>query len=316
MERRTTGGPPPSFHEGEIAVQHRSGVRAEARHLARMLEPPELTGGVVGYLAEQAFLVLTARDNGGVLWTSPLVGPKGFLEVTAPSHLRIAATPSPRDPLHGLPPGQEIGMVTTEFARRRRFRLNGHLTAAGRSGLSVQVAQAYSNCPQYIQRRALQVTDTAPRDSAADPDVGRMSNRLSEGDIEQVRAADTFFLGTTHPSRGSDASHRGGPPGFVRLEDDQTLWWPDYPGNNMFNSLGNLAVDSAAALLFVDFTTGHTLHLTGRAVLHATAPGISGDDGHTGRRVRFHLDVATVGAPLPLRVVRSTASSRNPPLTA
>jgi len=52
-----------------------------------------------------------------------------------------------------------------------------------------------------------------------------------------IAASDTFFLGTTHPVRGSDASHRGGPAGFVRVDGDQ-LWWPDYPGNNLFNSFG------------------------------------------------------------------------------
>ncbi|MGW1638327.1 hypothetical protein [Streptomyces lavendulae] len=87
--------------------------------------------------------------------------------------------------------------------------------------------------------------------------LGIRSSRL-------VRTADTFFLGTTHPERGNDAAHHDGPPGFVRVEDD-SLWWPDHPGNNVVNSLGDLAVDSAAALLFADFATGHTAHLPGTA---------------------------------------------------
>ena len=65
-----------------------------------------------------------------------------------------------------------------------------------------------------------------------------------------------------HPTRGADASHRGGSPGFVRVAGGR-LWWPDYPGNNMFNSLGNLAVDPAAALMFIDFFSGRTLQLSG-----------------------------------------------------
>lgn len=316
MKRRTAGGPIPGYHEGEIAVQHRAGVRAEARHLVRMLDSVELVGGIVGFLAQQTLIVLTARDDGGGLWTSPLVGPEGFLEVIAPNDLHIATAPLHGDPLHGLRAGQEVGMVTMDFARRRRFRLNGHLATAGRSGLSVEVAQAYGNCPQYIQQRTITVAESAPPACAVDPDVGRGSGRLSEDEIDQIRAADTFFLGTTHPTRGSDASHRGGPPGFVRVEDDQTLWWPDYQGNNMFNSLGNLSVDPTAALLFIDFTSGHTLHLAGRAALQTTTPGIAGDDGHAGRRVRFHLEAATAGAPLLTRAAQSTAFPRNPPLIA
>jgi hypothetical protein len=84
----------------------------------------------------------------------------------------------------------------------------------------------------------------------------------------------------------------------------------------MFNSLGNLAVDPAAALLFIDFATGRTLHLSGRAALEATQPGTPGDDGYTGRRVRFRLDAATVGPRLLQRAAETTAYPRNPPVTA
>jgi len=66
-------------------------------------------------------------------------------------------------------------------------------------------------------------------------------------------------------TRGADASHRGGLPGFVRVEGDRRLEWPDYPGNAMFNTLGNLAADPRAGLLFVDFEQGHTLQISGRA---------------------------------------------------
>ena len=63
------------------------------------------------------------------------------------------------------------------------------------------------------------------------------------------------------------------------------MWWPDYPGNNMFNSMGNLAENPEAALLFVDFDGGTALHLTGRAETAWTGHSIPGDDGGTGRRV-------------------------------
>ncbi len=137
---------------------------------------------------------------------------------------------------------------------------------------------------------------------------------LGAEQLDLVRGADTFFLGTTHPTRGNDASHRGGPPGFVRVEDERTLWWPDYPGNTMFNSLGNLAVDPAASLLFLDFATGRSLHLSGRAALDLVDAGSPGDDAGTGRVVRFRVDAVTEGSPLPLRAAHVAAYSRNPPL--
>ena len=118
-------------------------------------------------------------------------------------------------------------------------------------------------------------------------------------DTELIRSADTFFLGTTHPERGNDASHRGGPAGFVRA-DPQTVDWPDYPGNNMFNSLGNLAVDPTAALLFIDFASGCTLQLSGSAYVgwHARPT-----DGDTGRRVQFSTERVVARRLVGLRAV-------------
>ena len=96
--------------------------------------------------------------------------------------------------------------------------------------------------------------------------------RCGPEDIRLIEAADTFFLGTTHAISGNDASHRGGPPGFVRVAPEH-LWWPDYPGNNMFNSFGNLSADPTAALLFMDFRAGITLQLSGaRPCAGATGP--------------------------------------------
>jgi hypothetical protein len=51
----------------------------------------------------------------------------------------------------------------------------------------------------------------------------------------------------------------------VRVRDERTLEFPDYPGNNMFNTLGNLVVHPRAGLLFVDFERGDLLQLTGSA---------------------------------------------------
>jgi len=66
---------------------------------------------------------------------------------------------------------------------------------------------------------------------------------------------------------GADASHRGGLPGFVRVESVNRLVFPDYRGNRMFNTLGNLELSPRAGLLFPDFTTGDALQLSGRAAV-------------------------------------------------
>ena len=303
----------PGFHAGELAVQQRAGVREEAARLTRMLDPADLRGGLGRFLAGRTFAALTARDHDQRLWISPLAGSPGFLAVRSATTLDIAAAPRPGDPLHGLPAGQPAGLLVVEFAARRRVRLNGTLAAAGPGALVIEAEQAYGNCPQYIGQRILAPIETGTDHPGADNPV-RRGTGLTAGDRALIRAADTFFLGTTHPDRGNDASHRGGTPGFVRVEDD-ALWWPDYPGNNMFNSFGNLAVDPAAALLFADFGTGRTLHLSGTAAVDWTGPGIAGDDGGTGRRVRFTPQRVVSGRLLPARTVATGQAYPTPPLT-
>jgi uncharacterized protein len=285
------------FHRGELEVQRRAGVTAEAGRLTGMLAPAELRGGLGRFLAGRTFAALTARDHDGRLWISPLAGRPGFLLPRSATVLDVAAVPGPGDPLHGLGAGQPAGLLAIEFAVRRRVRVNGTLVAAGPDGLRIEAEQAYGNCPQYISPRLLQ-----PADAAAPDQEVRRGTGLTAEDRALIRAADTFLLGTSHPERGNDASHRGGAPGFVHVGDTE-IWWPDYPGNNMFNSFGNLAVDPAAALLFADFGTSRTLQLSGTAVVEWTEPGAAGDDGGTGRRVRFTPGRVVAGTLLPARAV-------------
>jgi predicted pyridoxine 5'-phosphate oxidase superfamily flavin-nucleotide-binding protein len=277
---------PTGFHEGELAVQDRAGVRAQAARLGgAMLSTPDLNGGMGAFLAGRDFAVLAARDADGRLWTSPLFSSPGFLEARG-QELRVHAVPTTDDPLHRLPANQPAGMLAIEFATRRRVRVNGILTDVGDDGLLLSVDQAYGNCPKYIHPRHLEHA------ASVEQPVERSSTLGSEHQ-DLITNADTFFLGTIHPTRGADASHRGGPTGFVHVDGD-TLWWPDYPGNNMFNSFGNLAVDPTAALLFIDFDTGATLHISGKAAVEWVMP--SDIDGGTGRRVRLTVESVVWGA--------------------
>lgn len=304
------------FHEGERDVQHRAGVEAEAARLEGMLLPPRLDGGITRFLADRTLAVLTARDGTGRLWTSPLQGEAGFLDAHGTT-LTVHAAPQGGDPLQDMPAGQEVGLLTIDFAIRRRVRVNGTLTAGGRHALRIDADQAFGNCPSYIQQRTL---TPAPAEKAdiADKAGARgeaaADGLLTAGHERMIRQADTFFLGTTHPTRGTDTSHKGGNPGFVRVEDG-AIWWPDYAGNNLFNSLGNMAVDPQAALLFVDFTNGTLLQLSGTAQLEWVTPGSSGDDGGTGRRVRFHPQWVRTGR-TPLRAQAVNFSPHNPGLAA
>jgi len=280
------------FHDGELAVQRRAGVATEAARLAGMVAPGSISPGASAFLGDRRFAVVSGRDSDGRLWASPLTGPPGFLDGNA-STLLVHAEFAVDDPLSAMPLGQPVGLIAIEFAIRRRFRVNGTLTTrVTGEGMTIDVDQAFGNCPQYIHPRRL--SSGTGEGSAT---TSATTATLSTDDVALISQADTFFLGTVHPERGADASHRGGPSGFVRVEGAQ-LWWPDYAGNNMFNSFGNLAVDPRAALLFLDFDTGQSLQLSGTATLEWDGPAFDGIDAplDTGRRVRF----------IPERMVRSS----------
>jgi predicted pyridoxine 5'-phosphate oxidase superfamily flavin-nucleotide-binding protein len=260
------------FHEGELAVQRHAGVEALAARLVGMLDRPRLDGGPAKFLAQRDLAFLTARDDAGRMWTSPLFGTPGFLDATDAT-LTVHAGPEPGDPLRGVRPGERVGLLVIDFPVRRRFRINGTLTGVG-DALTVAADEAFGNCPSYIHRRVL------PRSSAR---PGSVRRTLSGEDRALIGRADTMILGTAHPDRGVDTSHRGGDTGFVRIDGDQ-LVWADLAGNNLFNSMGNIAVDPTASLLFADFDTGARLQLSGTAELEWHLPTGEGD---TGRRVRF-----------------------------
>lgn len=246
------------FHSGEREVQRRAGVEEEAGTVGRIIGRT-LTPAASRFLARQRLAVAASLDPGGRVWASLLTGPAGFLAPTDPAHLLITAEPIPGDPLRAnLEARPELGLLVLDPWTRQRMRLNGR-GALLPEGMALGLDQVYGNCPKYIQRR-----ESGP-DVPAAPGAPRVAAHLDARQRAWIGNADTLFIGSFHPKGGADASHRGGRPGFVRVIDDGALVFPDYPGNAMFNTLGNLVEYPQAGLLFVDFETGDVLQLTGRA---------------------------------------------------
>jgi hypothetical protein len=115
-----------------------------------------------------------------------------------------------------------------------------------------------------------------------------------------------------------DVNHRGGPPGFVRLfrniADTVTLVYPEYSGNRLYQTLGNLQEDPVAGLVIPDFETGNVLYLTGRTTT------LIGDKAaaylpHTKLAVKIDVDEARfVKNGLPFRGKVLDYSPYNPPV--
>jgi hypothetical protein len=249
------------FHSGEIAVQTRAGVTDIASDVGEGIVD-YIPDGAREFLAPRRMLVVTSVDPHGRVWASVVTGPPGFISVHENRSVRIAALPPESDPLReNLRAEGHVALFIPDFVAPRRIRLNGHGRIVD-GAIEVHAEQVYGNCRRYIQERLI-VGTRAPGDPMRSH--ASRSRELSGPDRDQIAHADTFFIATNHPDAGADASHKGGNPGFVKIIDSRQLAYPDYNGNSMFNTLGNIAVNPKAGLLFIDFDNGRTLQVTGNA---------------------------------------------------
>src|SRR6185369_2798666 len=224
------------------------------------------------FFAVQPMLFVGSLDGARRPWASVLAGPRGFIAAPDATTLRVNALPAPGDPLSAnLEVGAPLGFLGIEFATRRRNRLNGTVEALDATGFTVRVDQSFGNCPQYIQARDGVWAASRSGESPAET----FAHRLPDDALAIVRRADTLFIasaaagaGGTKPAVGADGvdvSHRGGKPGFVRVtsgEAGDVLTLPDFRGNFLFNTVGNLVSNAVAGILVLDFASGDLLQLT------------------------------------------------------
>jgi predicted pyridoxine 5'-phosphate oxidase superfamily flavin-nucleotide-binding protein len=279
------------FHPGERAIQERLGALEQMDDFGRRIIREFLPEQHCQFYAQLSYFLVGTVDRAGNPWASILVGEPGFISTPSDRTLHIAAQPLYGDPLaETLHVGSDIGFLGIELHTRRRNRVNGVVSAISPDSFEVQVSQTFGNCPKYIQARQF---DLAAFDATATKPIHTLTTL---GDVEQeaIAAADTFFIATAYldnaagAAKGVDVSHRGGKPGFVRIDGD-TLTVPDFAGNGHFNTFGNIEVNPRAGLLFIDFEQGNLLYLTGRAeVIWDGDPEIAAYAGAE-RLFKFHL---------------------------
>lgn len=249
------------YHDGEIEVQSRAGVREMANRIGRSI------GSIIPlaaqeFLRRQPMIIIGSLDGDGRVWASLLTGEQGFMQIRDERTLRINAVPVNGDPLtDNIKVNVQVGILAIEPAMRRRMRLNGKAELTSDHAILVHAEQVFSNCPKYIQAREWEI-----KDDAASPSKNVLSDtKLNAEQQHFINTADTFFIASSHKEGGVDASHRGGNPGFIHVANESLLVFPDYSGNMMFQTLGNITANPNAGLLFIDFKLGTTLQLTGRA---------------------------------------------------
>jgi len=271
-------------------------------------------------------------DSHGRPWASILRGKPGFLNSPHQRKLELNAVFSKYDPAtENLRDEQSpIGLLGIELTTRRRNRMNGfasplHSVESKPKGFSVEVVQAFGNCPKYIQTRESYWEDP---ETEAEGSVINVERSLTPSQVHLIECSDTFFIASAFLENyseksslpngfGVDVSHRGGVPGFVSVELDesgkQIIRWPDFSGNRLFNTLGNILETQKAGVVFIDFDTSSTLQITGNAsimVLDSQSGRFeritSSEDTFIGDQQRIvELEVVSVvelkGSLLPLR---------------
>ncbi|KAF9902759.1 hypothetical protein EC991_004571 [Linnemannia zychae] len=254
----------------------------------------------------------------------------------------VEGGPAPDPLFHNLTKGETLsggqrkwGGVALDFTNRRRNKMNGVLSpddiltvneATGELHLLLTVEQTIGNCPKYITVREM---DSATPPNSSEPDAST-SQALDESSRrpffkgltpEQtaiVDQADCLFIASrfidesiADQTSGMDCNHRGGNPGFARVNGNQIVF-PDYSGNRFFNTLGNIMNDERVGLLFVNFGAGDTLQVTGRASI------LIGKDAqeaypHAQRVVQVTIDDAVLRpGSLPFRMRTKELSPYNP----
>ncbi len=264
------------WHVGEKRLQERAGVAQRMEAFGQKVIRDHMPDQHRIFFQQLPFMVAGTVDAAGRPWATLLEGPEGFVESPDPRQLLIHAAPGSEDPAAaGLAAGEAIGLLGIELHTRRRNRLNGVLQASADGLLQVRVQQSFGNCPQYIQLRDyVRVAEPAgPRQDSSSLDAAAAS---------MIEGADTFFVASyftdASGQRAVDVSHRGGRPGFVRVEGNR-LTIPDYAGNLHFNTLGNLLENPRAGLLFVDFRSGDVLQISGRTEVILDSPLIQAFEG-------------------------------------
>ncbi len=292
------------FHPGEQQVQERLGVRDRIEPFARRAVRDHMPDQHREFYAQLPFVLIGSVDDQGRPWASLVAKTPGFMSSPDARTLNVAARPLAGDPLNGtLKPGADVGLLGIEPATRRRNRLTGRIGTVRPDGFAIDILQSFGNCPQYIQTRDIEIL---PEACATAPKVS-WSNRFDDRTRALIGQADTLFIATAYRqdpgavSEGADVSHRGGKPGFVRIDDDRTFVFPDFSGNNHYNTIGNILLNPKAGFLFVDFETRDLVYMTGSADIVWDSEEVKAFAGAE-RLVRFRAEeIIRVEKTLPLR---------------
>ncbi|KAL8786650.1 MAG: hypothetical protein Q9213_002679 [Squamulea squamosa] len=271
------------WHEGELSMQ-------EKLHVPHQDNPtsPFLTPNAARLLPQVPLLALGTLDDAGRPWTTLLGGEAGFVRSLGQSIMGIKTLVDPtHDPvinilLDGKHEGDTkehekdsrvVSGLGIDLVTRSRVKLAGRLMVGALGNTSTQggadateaqivvkVEESLGNCPKYLNKK--DITPTLPM-----PALVSTKLPLPAEAIKLLAKADIFFISSSHGGLTMGTNDRGGPAGFCRiLQNDHTstvLVYPEYSGNRLYQTLGNLQTTPKAGIVVPDFDNGDVLYLTG-----------------------------------------------------
>ncbi|OTB09591.1 hypothetical protein M426DRAFT_316142 [Hypoxylon sp. CI-4A] len=257
-------------------------------------------------VAQSPLVAFGTLDHLGRPWATVWGGEAGFCRPVAKHILGVRATADARfDPvvqaLLAVPKGSNgdeedvreivddtvirpdggklMAGLSVDLETRDRVKIAGRMAVGtatktepgvGDLQLALQVEESLGNCPKYMNKKHIVPRVPSPRLVSEGKGIP-----LPEEAVELIGKADLFFIASKHGNSSSmDTNIRGGAPGFMRvLRNDNgggvSLVYPEFSGNRLYQTLGNLQQDPCAGLAVPDFESGDVLYATGRTTILA-----------------------------------------------
>ena len=257
------------YHEGEHFIQELMGVREQSNSLSSMIQN-EIPLVAAQFLRGLNFCVMTfSLDNQALFSYTPtskelvscvVYGLNTFIEVKNNNEIFIDLHKKsfiPSSIMDAI--SINVGLLGLDFENRMRIRVNGKGKILNNQ-LQLTVNEVYSNCPKYIHNR--KIVDVIEFDKKA---YVQEYVELNHECKKLIANSNTFFISSYHMKKGADISHKGGDKGFLKVLSSTQLEFEDYPGNNMYNSLGNIYTNPHVSVLIIDFESNDILHIKGKA---------------------------------------------------
>jgi ferredoxin-NADP reductase/predicted pyridoxine 5'-phosphate oxidase superfamily flavin-nucleotide-binding protein len=270
-------------HEGELYVQKRRHVPSDTHTVVARIIDDDMPDQHSEFFTHLSYFSISTIDADGRPWATMIVGsPTTLIHAVSKMQLNVSAVLPEGDPFvssvistnHAT--CRYFAGVGVDFSNRRRNKVSGFITAAdvidNTLNMSLITNESLGNCPKYITIRKLEYHKRNPQIGADHRNADNIS--LNQECRNIINQASTIILATRHTSNVSDntsdlgLNQRGGPPGFVRVYEENGNTYiviPDFSGNRFYQSLGNIQTDRVAGVAFPCFTTGDMLHVTGIA---------------------------------------------------